>query len=101
MPGLDHGPNLHSAADDAGSARRARLGLVLFAVYLLLYGGFVLLSALAPELMDRTPLFGVNVAVLYGFLLIIAAFVLALVYGWLCRARPGDSAQARSSSSRG
>ena len=101
MPPLDHGPNLHNAADDAGSARRARIGLVLFAVYLLLYGGFVLLSALAPELMDRTPLFGVNIAVLYGFLLIIAAFVLALLYGWLCRARPVDSPEMRSPSTRG
>jgi uncharacterized membrane protein (DUF485 family) len=87
MPGLDHGPNLQNADDDAGSARRARIGLVLFTVYLLLYGGFVLLSAWAPDLMDRTPLFGVNVAVLYGFLLIIVAFVLAVLYGWLCRSR--------------
>ena len=35
---------------------------------------------------DRpSPLFGVNLAILYGMLLIAAAFVLALVYGWLCR----------------
>lgn len=87
MPGLDHGPNITSAADDAGSARRSRIGLVLFAVYLLLYGGFVLLNTFAPEQMDRTPFLGVNLAVLYGFLLIIAAFVLALLYGWLCRSR--------------
>lgn len=101
MPGLDHGPNLQSAADDAGSARRARIGLVLFAVYLLLYGGFVLLSAWAPDVMERTPLFGVNVAVLYGFLLIIAAFVLALLYGWLCRARLEVRSEAGSPAGRG
>lgn len=87
MAALDHGPNISQAADEVGSARRARIGLVLFAVYLALYGGFVLLSAFAPDLMDRTPLFGVNVAVLYGFVLIVAAFVLALLYGWLCRTR--------------
>jgi uncharacterized membrane protein (DUF485 family) len=87
MPGIDHGPNVTTAADDHGSERRSRIGLVLFAVYLLLYGGFVLLNAFAPEQMDRTPLLGVNLAVLYGFLLIIVAFVLALLYGWLCRTR--------------
>ena len=87
MPGIDHGPNVTNAADDHGSERRSRIGLILFAVYLLLYGGFVLLNAFAPEQMDRTPLLGVNLAVLYGFLLIIAAFVLALLYGWLCRSR--------------
>ena len=67
-------------------SRNARIGLVLFAVYLLLYGGFVLINALAPQTMETTPLAGVNLAILYGFGLIIAALVLSLVYGWLCRA---------------
>lgn len=61
-----------------------RLGLILFAVYTVFYGGFVLLSAFAPGSMEATPLAGVNLAVLYGFGLIIGAFVLALVYGFLC-----------------
>ena len=33
---------------------------------------------------------GVNLAILYGFGLIIAALVLALIYGWLCK--PYDEA---------
>ena len=65
--------------------RNARVGLVLFAIYLLLYGGFVLLNAFAPETMEVTPLAGVNLAILYGFGLILAALVLAIVYGFLCR----------------
>jgi len=28
---------------------------------------------------------GLNLAIVYGFMLIIAAFVLALIYGWMCR----------------
>ena len=44
-----------------------RLGLSLFAVYLVLYGGFVLLAAFSPEWMERTPLAGVNLAIWYGF----------------------------------
>jgi uncharacterized membrane protein (DUF485 family) len=60
--------------------------LALFAVYLVFYAGFVLLAAFSPATMERTPWAGVNLAVWYGFGLIIAAFVLALVYGALCRA---------------
>ena len=67
----------------------ARLGMFLFVVYLILYGGFVILNAFAAETMEATPLAGVNLAVLYGFGLIIAALVLALVYGWL--SKPEDA----------
>ena len=65
--------------------RNSRIGLVLFGIYLVLYGGFVLLNAFSPETMEKTPMAGVNLAILYGFGLIIAALVLALLYGWLCK----------------
>ena len=67
------------------STRKSRIGLILFAVYLPLYGGFVLLAAFSPETMEATPLAGVNLAIWYGFGLIVAAILLALVYGWACR----------------
>lgn len=66
------------------ATRNARIGLVLFAVYLLLYGGFVLLNTFAPQTMESTPVAGINLAILYGFGLIIAALVMALLYGVLC-----------------
>ena len=75
------------------ATRNARIGLVLFAVYLVLYGGFVLLNAYSPTTMEWTPIAGINLAVLYGFGLIVAAFVLALVYGWLCRPSADDAAR--------
>ena len=62
-----------------------RLGLFLFGLYLALYGGFVLLAAFAPQAMEATPLAGVNLAIWYGFGLIGAAIVLALIYGWARR----------------
>ncbi len=65
--------------------RNARYGFWLFLVYLVLYAGFVLLAAFSPQTMERTPFAGVNLAIWYGFGLIVAALVLALVYGWLCR----------------
>ena len=85
----DHAPTI---------ARNARYGLILFAVYLVLYATFVLVSAFAPGVMERTPVAGVNLAILSGFGLISAAMLLALVYGWLCRgeaAPRGDRAGGR------
>jgi uncharacterized membrane protein (DUF485 family) len=72
----------------------ARLGVILFFVYLAFYAGFVLLAAFSPATMARTPWAGVNLAIWYGFALILAAFALALVYGALCR--PGDADESTS-----
>jgi len=93
MSPLHKGP--HVAGPDEHpeiSSRNSRYGLVLFAFYLVLYGGFMLLNAFFPQLMEYTPLAGINLAILYGFGLIIAALVLALIYGWLCRVREDDAA---------
>jgi uncharacterized membrane protein (DUF485 family) len=67
------------------AAANARAGLWLFGAYLALYAGFVGLSAFAPELMAKTPFGGLNLAVLYGFALIVAALILALIYMAACR----------------
>ena len=74
-------------------AFNTRLGLILFFVYLLLYLGFVLISAFAPDMMDRIVAAGLNLAVVYGFALIAVAFVMSLIYGVLCRndSESGDS----------
>jgi uncharacterized membrane protein (DUF485 family) len=79
------------------STRNSRIGLALFTLYLVFYGGFVLVAAFAPQLMEATPLAGVNVAVWYGFGLIGAAILLALIYGWACRAS-GEAAKRGSGS---
>lgn len=84
MGGLDHGPAEAAREDEQFAARNARYGIRLFALYLALYAAFVLLSAFRPQVMDLT-LAGINLAVIYGFALIVAAFVLALIYAWLCR----------------
>jgi uncharacterized membrane protein (DUF485 family) len=83
--------------DSRDMARQARWGLVLFAVYLAFYAGFVLLNTFRPQAMGAAPLFGVSLAVLYGFALIGAALVLAGIYEWLCRggrrSRDGEGAR--------
>jgi uncharacterized membrane protein (DUF485 family) len=76
------------------NSRNSRNGLILFAVYLLFYGGFVFINAFDPASMERTPIAGLNLAVLYGFGLIIGAVVLSAVYGVLC----GDASSNNSGS---
>jgi uncharacterized membrane protein (DUF485 family) len=72
-------------APEPTSARHARLGLVFFGLYLAIYIVYVALNAFWPHVLDALPLGGVNLGILYGLVLIVSAFVLALVYSWLCR----------------
>ena len=91
-PGNNH--HVHDIHDDHHAptiARNARIGLWLFAVYVLLYGGFMALNAFYPQRMAQPALGGVNLAVTYGLVLIVAAFVLALIYMFLVRARADDA----------
>ena len=57
------------------------LAIVLFCIYLLLYGGFIAINLFAPEVMAIKPIAGVNLAIWYGFGLIFAAIFLAAIYG--------------------
>jgi uncharacterized membrane protein (DUF485 family) len=92
MAGLDHGPAYPKEIEDPKiAARTARYGMVLFLIYLAFYGGFVGLNAFSPIQMESTPALGLNLAILYGFALIIAAMVLSLVYTWQCRSQSSSS----------
>jgi uncharacterized membrane protein (DUF485 family) len=62
------------------------LRLWLFALYLALYVGFMLLTVFGLDVMRLAPFGGVNLAVLYGLALIAGALVLALFYMWRSRA---------------
>lgn len=92
MAGLDHGP-LHpkEIEDPQVAARNARYGMVLFLIYLAFYAGFVGLNAFSPVQMESTPALGLNLAILYGFALIIAAMVLSLIYTWQCRGQSSSN----------
>jgi uncharacterized membrane protein (DUF485 family) len=82
---------LHQPAAPAGQdpafAFKRRLGVILFALYALVYAGFVLINLLHPRLMGRLALGGLNLAVVYGFGLILFALLLALLYNAACNRR--------------
>ena len=67
----------------------ARVGLLLFGIYVLLYAGFIAIVVFQPNLLVLRPLGGVNAAIVYGMGLIAAALLLSLVYMVLCREPAG------------
>ena len=91
MPALDHAPAPAEPRDPGTERRNARVGLILFAVYLAFYAGFVLVNAFAPSAMDTVLPGGWNAAVVSGFALILGAFVIALLYARLCQKPHGVS----------
>jgi uncharacterized membrane protein (DUF485 family) len=86
MAGIDFKAPVAKEREDASVVRHnTRMGVLLLSVYVVFYGGFMALSAFRPAAMAATPLGGPNLAVLYGFGLIVLALVLALVYMVVCR----------------
>ncbi len=78
-----HEPAAQSEKDFASDYKR-KLGIKMFIIYGILYTGFVAINALAPGKMETRMLFGLNLAVFYGFSLIIFAILSGLLYNMLC-----------------
>ncbi len=79
-----HEPAKRDTTVDHAAAYKASLGLKLFALYGVIYLGFILINVLKPELMKIETVLGLNLAILYGFGLIIIAVVMGLIYNRLC-----------------
>lgn len=79
---------LHEPAEpaqkDPAFAYKRRLGVVMFVVYGAIYAGFVVLNLVQPRHMGDILVAGLDIAVVYGFGLIVLALVLALVYNLAC-----------------
>jgi uncharacterized membrane protein (DUF485 family) len=69
---------------DFASAYKTRLGAWLFLLYALIYAIFVAINVISPVSMEKTVIFGLNLAVVYGFGLILFALILALIYNHMC-----------------
>lgn len=95
-----HEPAGQSGADPA-SPYKTRLGSWMFLLYAAVYAGFVAISVGAPALMERQVAWGLNLAVVYGFFLIVFALLLALVYNALCSRKERELAGGGSRGGRG
>jgi hypothetical protein len=69
---------------DPASQYKTRLGVWMFLVYGLIYAGFVAINLLWPGAMESVVALGLNLAVVYGFGLIVFALILAIVYNAAC-----------------
>lgn len=78
-----HKPAKSSGTDHAIEYKR-RIGAYMFALYGFIYAGFVAINIVKPVLMEKIILGGLNLAVIYGFGLIIFALILALIYNLMC-----------------
>jgi uncharacterized membrane protein (DUF485 family) len=78
-----HGPAA-KLEDDHAAKHKATLGLKLFFFYATIYGGFILIGVFKPGIMGTRLVFGLNLAIIYGFGLIILAIVMGFIYHLLC-----------------
>ena len=78
-----HEPAVVTEKDNA-IGYKMRVGIVMFLIYAIIYAGFVIINVSKPDLMDTMIFSGLNLAVVYGFGLIIFALVLALIYNAMC-----------------
>lgn len=79
---MGHGPATTWGKDHA-EGYKSRLGIFLFILYALIYAIFVALNVIWPKSMEV--LIGdQNLAVVYGFGLIIGALLLGVVYNHQC-----------------
>lgn len=69
---------------DKAAARKAKLGVKMFLFYTLVYAGFVIIGLTKPELMGAELIGGQNIAIVYGFGLIILAIIMGFIYNYFC-----------------
>ncbi len=69
---------------DNAAPKKAKLGVILFIVYTLIYAGFVMIGLTKPELMGMELMAGQNIAIIYGFGLIVLAIVMGFIYNYFC-----------------
>lgn len=77
-----HGSSSNWSTDHAASIKRV-LGLWFVTLYSIVYAGFVIINVVSPSFM-AVDVGAFNVAIVYGFLLIIFAIFLAAVYNHIC-----------------
>lgn len=80
---MNHGSAV-KLGEDKASAKKAKLGVYLFIAYSIVYAGFVAIGVANYELMGKIVFGGQNLAVVYGFGLIILAIIMGLIYNSIC-----------------
>ena len=80
---MDHGSAVKLGVDHSAK-KKARLGVWLFILYCIIYAIFVAIGVYDTDMMGSIVLGKQNLAVVYGFGLIVFAILLGLIYHWIC-----------------
>lgn len=84
---MDHGPAIQTYESDDLKMYKQKLGLKLFLAYAVFYAIFVVISTAFPDMMEKVIFLGLNLAIVYGFSLIIIAILLGVIYNIYCTRR--------------
>ncbi len=78
-----HEPAVELEADLA-SKKKTRLGLILFLAYAAIYAVFVYIGLEHTEMLGSKVVGNTNLAIVYGFGLILLAIIMGLIYNIVC-----------------
>ena len=79
---MAHGPSTDWKTEKS-EGYKTKLGLIMFGIYTPLYIIFILICVLKPKLMGLD-VGSLNLAIVYGFGLIVIAIIQAILYNFMC-----------------
>ncbi|HAK44369.1 MAG TPA: hypothetical protein DCO79_00370 [Spirochaeta sp.] len=86
-----HEPAAPSGKEPASEFKK-RVGVRMFIAYAVVYTSFIVINTAAPKLMGKPVAFGLNLAVTYGFGLIILAIIAGIIYNAICTKKENELA---------
>lgn len=78
-----HTPSAEWKEDEKTAKLKSRIGLWMFFIYSVIYSVFIIINVVNPKLMGLD-IGSLNLAIVFGFGLIILALIMALLYNALC-----------------
>ena len=79
---MEHGPSTEWQVEKSRTFK-TRLGLIMFAIFTPVYLAFILISVISPATMAKD-IGSLNVAIVYGFGIIVLAIIQAVIYNAIC-----------------
>ncbi|MFC1946865.1 DUF485 domain-containing protein [Chloroflexota bacterium] len=91
---MSHGP-AEEWKEDKSEGYKAKFGFVMIAVFSIVYAIFILICVISPKTMANS-VGSLNVAVAYGFGIIVLAIIQALIYNFFCSRKENEYEKADS-----
>lgn len=79
---MEHGPP-SEWQEDKSEGFKTKLGIIMVAIFTIVYFAFIIIAVTNPQAMAND-VGSLNVAVVYGFGIIILAIIQALIYNFAC-----------------